>query len=517
MSEKISEFVRITSVDDAGVLTVVQNGQNFQISQADYLAGLGVTGTIVQEGDVTGTPILDVDGTVNKIRNVEDGPGIISSVSPENGLKLQHNFTQGIVGSPVLINPEAQQPTMARIAQGSGISVTSIDDRIVIDAVSTPVASSTVIISQLSDFPAASGGTITLADNTDYFLTQDVTSADNFELGNNCVVRSSAAGIVTLTYSGVGDMFIGTNKTFSIQMISVSCATGNLFNIAATVPGAVVQLLECQVTSCVSGGTINGQFITRLDGVSFLNFQTNGILFTGSHQTFIADQCVIFLNGGAYFDFGTATFNNILIGNQVIESSAGGTTFISGSAGSANINAGGLGSVQNTRITGSATALSGITSQDALWNFALNDRIEDTRTDGLLSMQGNATATVIASAGVGVLVAGTWVVELEGQMTGTTGGRLTYNGGKDARLPITASITIEPVSGGTQEMGVMIAVNGSVKANSLRTASAAPGSPVSITGPWQEDLSPTDYVEVFVTNESGTTNVLISSAISRVN
>ena len=76
------------------------NGTNYKISYTNFIGGLGVTGSITQTGAATGIAVLDIDGSVNKIRNIENGPGVLSSVSAENGLKLQHNFSADSTGAP---------------------------------------------------------------------------------------------------------------------------------------------------------------------------------------------------------------------------------------------------------------------------------------------------------------------------------------------------------------------------------------------------------------------------------
>jgi hypothetical protein len=222
------------------------------------------------------------------------------------------------------------------------------------------------------------------------------------------------------------------------------------------------------------------------------------------------------ITGGTLFNFGSATFSSIVL-DLILADLGAGTTLISGAASSANINAGGTAIVTRLLTSGAGTILSTITVNDALWNFFHNDDIADTRPDGLLSMQSNATATVIAVAGTPVLVAGTWVVERASQFSGTVAGRLTYNGGKNVTVPITASLTVEPASGGSTDISIEVAVNGTVVSNSKRTGNASAGNPTSITIPWQEVLSTTNFIEIFVANEGGTVNILVSSAILRVN
>jgi len=120
---KKSEFVQQSTVLANSYLDYVVNGTNYKISYDNFVSGLGVTGTIVQDGAATGTPILDVDGSINQIRNLENGPGIVTSVSSENGAKISHNFTASVVGLPILLNTTLNSPTIASIVAGSGISV----------------------------------------------------------------------------------------------------------------------------------------------------------------------------------------------------------------------------------------------------------------------------------------------------------------------------------------------------------------------------------------------------------
>ena len=122
-----SQFIQKSAVDAGGYLDYVVNGSNFKISYDDFVSGLGVTGSIVQTGALTGAPVLDVDGSVNKIRNIENGSGILANVSAENGLILSHNFTASAAGLPILLNTTAASPTIASIVAGAGISIATVN------------------------------------------------------------------------------------------------------------------------------------------------------------------------------------------------------------------------------------------------------------------------------------------------------------------------------------------------------------------------------------------------------
>ena len=124
---KKSEFIAKDTVQAGGYLDYVVNGTNYKISYDNFVANLGVTGSIVQTGAVTGAPVLEVDGPVKRIRNMEDGSGISVNVSATNGLVVSHNFTANADGLPILLNTTAASPTIASIVAGSGISVTAVN------------------------------------------------------------------------------------------------------------------------------------------------------------------------------------------------------------------------------------------------------------------------------------------------------------------------------------------------------------------------------------------------------
>jgi len=141
---KKSNFVAKTSVDAGAFMDYFVNGTNYKISYTNFVGGLGVTGSITQTGAATGIAVLDIDGSVNKIRNIESGSGILASVSAENGLELKHNFSADSTGAPLLLNVTDATPDIASLVGGSGINVTSTSNYVTIDAEAQPYAQVTV-------------------------------------------------------------------------------------------------------------------------------------------------------------------------------------------------------------------------------------------------------------------------------------------------------------------------------------------------------------------------------------
>jgi hypothetical protein len=172
--------------------------------------------------------------------------------------------------------------------------------------------------------------------------------------------------------------------------------------------------------------------------------------------------------------------------------------------------------VTNSRFFGAGTPLNNITPDDARWQFAENDDIADTRPDALLSLTTPSTVT-ISAANTPVKIAGPWNSERASQMTAATNGTITYNAEKDATLPMLASLSAEPVTGTNKSITFYIAINGSVVTNSGAKTTVSAGGPKNTPVPWQSILNPTDTIEVWVENNTDTTNIQINTGILRVN
>lgn len=517
---KKSQFLADTAIPSNAFFDFVTGSTNRRISFANMLTAFGTTGTLEQVGAVSGTPVLNINGTVNQIRNLEAGAGVKAAVSPQNGITLSHSFVQDVTGSPVLVNPTSLTPVIASLEGVNGIAITSValpSPHIEIGLSGTPVSVKTKVVNELSDFPTPVSSVITLADETEYLLTNDIDlSGNRLVFGDNCSLSGTDSVLITLSYSGSGDLFTMFDTLNRIHMMTIVAPSARIFNRTDTTTN-IFRMTDITIASCDKIGiwtSVSG--IGRFTNVSPTLVTTDGIEFVGNFRSILYESSAATMSAGALWNLGTATFDSFLT-DTALATLSGSSNLLSGAASSANINTGGIGLIRAALTSGTGTPLSGITVDDALWTFAHNDDIADTRPDGLLSLQGNAIATVIAVAGTGVLVAGTWVVESVSQMTGTVAGRLTYDGGKDAKLPITASVTIEPVSGGSITVSACIAINGVAVPNSLRTSTSSAGNPTSITVPWQENLSTTDFVEVLVANEDTTVNLLVSSAVFRIN
>ncbi len=509
---KISKFLAKTTIASSDEITFVSDGVNYKMTMANFIAALGVTGTIVQDGDVLGTPILDTAGTVNNIRNVEPGSGIKSSVSPENGLIIEHDFIEDTAGVELVVDLSADQPKFRSLVAGAGINVSASNGQIQIATSGAPVSTKTVIVNDINDFPTAVAGVITLQDDTEYLITNDISTANRFVLGNNCVISASDNIIIELAYTGSGVMFTSLNKTWTIKDISIDCSSGTFMDFDGT--GAEIFQFKNSLIVADTLGTIDDFAGLHIDDTQF-NVTTDGYIFGGANGVILVESLLGTIAAGTFFDLGSATFASFSSTDGFITLN-GSSVFLDGLASSGNIDSGGLGSIHNSRFFGAGTPLSTIDANDLRWQFFINDDIEDTHKDGLLSLNSNATDTVISVATTPVLILGTWTVEDVTQFTGTAAGRLTYDGIKDKHFDITASFSAAPASGSNKSVKFYIAKNGTFVPNSGAFNNLSSGDAARTTLIWHIELTATDYLEVFVANDTDTIDVLISDAVFRV-
>ena len=512
---KISSFNVSTTLNDSDLFTFVVNGTNKNIAYSSFKTDLGVTGTLSQVGNPLAAPVLYTNGTDYGIRSIESSKGVIANVSAQNGILIGSNFVQNGVGTDIIESLTADQYSVRSIIAGSGIGVNLQGSDIVISAVSGGASVKTVVVATMDDFPTPVTGVITLLDDTDYFLQNDLTTTDRFVVGSSTTIRGPASQIVSLNYTGTGTMLTGVDPNFRVDRVTLGCPTGQLFDMSGTGIG-IFQMIETNISSCDVIGTISDLFLIRFKGVAWQNIITNGIVFGGTNDLVVLDTGILFLNGGTAFDFGTSLFNNITVTNQFLEGTTGGTKFLDGDVDSANVVAGGLAVVTNNRTDPAITPLTGITTHDVRWDFLLNDSIDDTRPDAMLDTQGNALVTTIAAIDTPVKINAVWVDEGSSQFTSISDGRTTYIGEKGLTVPITVVITILATGGDKQVTGY-IAINGSVIPGSAIQTTSSGTKAGNVTCIWQQTLQPNDYIEVWIENNSTTDNLTAVHAVTRVN
>lgn len=372
-----------------------------------------------------------------------------------------------------------------------------------------------VFIAEEANFPVQDSTTITLESNMVYVVSTTVITGKKFSCQDGSVITMFNTFGPALIYTGSGTMFTGVDASFTISAMTIVCAAAQAFSFTDSI--GKLKVFTCNsvtVGSCLKLATfdnmIQTQFFTSFaacaDGIELLDDQT---LLTIERLALISTSASFIA-----IDIGSAVIDNIELADLAVNAPAGGIG-ISGVASSANVPAGQLATVRDCSFVGGMTTiLQNITTDDVRWSFRDNTPIKDTQPDGLSSLDANATATVIAIIDTPVLVAGTWTCERESQFTCTTAGRFTYNGERALTSPIDVILTIDPVSDST--VTVYVALNGTIINNSGIQQFTKASDPGNVNTMWQIELVQNDFIEVFVENNSSTSNLVVTDAIFRV-
>ena len=500
--KKISELVGVTTVDSSALITVVQGGENFKISQSDYIAGLGVTGTIEQTGSVTGVPILDPQGSQNLIRNVEPGSGIAASVSPENGLAIKHNFQTGDAGgAQVLANPTSASPIIRSIKGVGEIQVTSSGDVIQISTGGVPVASSTIVVNQLSDFPTPVGDLITLADDTTYLISSSINlGANRFQMGDNTAVTGVSPFTASLASTTTGVLFTGKDgANADISNISVTAIDATLFDFDYVTPDTGTIAINRVIATTVK---VIGQFVnvrTLLLGENRIAASDNGISFGGVFRTVSLTSTGITQSAGIVLDLGSAVFDTFSVETLIVRSLDPSVVVLSGLTDSGNISADGSGVIRNVSVEGERSPSVGLLLTDLRWLLATNFSLPPTVNEALLTMRNNAAATTIVADTPTKFAGNTFTGSQLSRFTTTTDGRMTYIGLTPVSSRVVASMSVSKVANNADDYRVYLAKNGTaITESGIRFTIVDGGQYVAVHINQIVDLVTDDYLELFV-------------------
>lgn len=514
---KISDFIVQDEISDNALIPFVENDTNYTIKFGDLQTELGSPGDFETYGPVTGVPIYFMVGSMvvgappeitNYWRNLVSGNGIDVSVGPEGGALIAHAFDADTTGVPVLVDAETATPKIRSLTGGSGINVSGVNGNIQIALSATPASTKTVIVNELADFPTPAAGVITLDAETGYYLTNDITTSNRFVMQDNTVLEGADGTLITLEYTGSGNMITAVDSDCKLIDLILDCSSGTLLDISDD--GTHLFQMISSRCICDEIGTVDGVYVANFENIAW-EITTDGIEFLNNNSIINFLSNIGGCNAGSFIDLGTSTFDGFSFNNSFGVLGAG-ATFITGAADSANVNSGGLATVLNTRALGSGTALSGITTKDALWQFFDNANMPDSRNT-MLATHAGATIT-IAAANTPVIIGATWTEQEVSRFTTTAGGRFTYTG-NGAFVNMTATITADIATGVDDctfyffKNGVEITASGV-----LREIDA--GNPGNLSMIWGDDLDNGDYIEIWCENNDASVNIIIENIIFRM-
>jgi hypothetical protein len=391
---KKSQFTADTSVDDEATHDFVLNGENIKIKHSDFINTLGVTGSIGQVGDPTGVPVLDQQGSFNAIRNLEEGPGVQLSLSPDNGIIVSSDTT-GEIGD-LEVRVDALELDVAAIQA-------ELDK------------STETVMASLSDFPDPVSEVITIGIGVG--LTK-IRIEGNIDISPNTL---AVAGFVQISGNNgaipIGDVItsnataplinVGSGAMF-MNRIGVNSTGGDLYSI----DGGVIVSRQC-FHDGVRIGVFNNLTIFICDFNRFTT-SSDGIVLTGdSCNELIVDESNIVSVAGNFVEFGTAKIRNVDISSCAWIQKADNSNALLSGLGDDNIIPGGRISVENTRsvvengeedIIGITNANPGVVTVSGTTNRSDGDLVTIRNVTGMTEINnipGSPSCQVVNSTGPG--------------------------------------------------------------------------------------------------------------------
>ena len=385
-------------------------------------------------------------------------------------------------------------------------------------------ANNTVYLRTESDLPNQTATTWTMDPNVPYKLAADFSTSLQCIPAAGASLRGDNLGSFVLTYTGTGAMFKGTDVDFFINNVSVDPGTANIgFEFDDSV-GSVHRFIaiNVQVVSCAVWGKFTDLRVTQALNCNGLNSEQGIQLFGTSGLVWSIDRMALASTNATFkgVDMGTATVPVIEFDDIIVTAPAG-AFGISGLANSGNVPVGRAGRISGCEFGGGVTDLENLdVDNDTRWIFRDNTPTADTQPDALTSFSGNATETVISASSTdgsnAVLIAGTWVEVQSSLFTTTAAGRITYNAERPLKGPIDISLGLISSGGGAITVKFYLFKNGVVvPASGLDTAISGSVA-ANISQHWQDTFAEDDYIEIFIENQTNTTNIIVDHAVFRV-
>lgn len=311
-------------------------------------------------------------------------------------------------------------------------------------------------------------------------------------------------------------MFTTPNGSQVFKNISISCPNGTVFSTAGNTTGNL--LLNLVLFGSIKDfGTLTKPSVGIYD-IFVVNHTGQGIIFGGALPIRLNISNWTTANATSasmvMFDLASATFNGLNI--QLINALAtvAGQTFLKGSAASANLTTGTMAYISKVNIQGDMVGLNTITTDDAGYDFTECNKIPTTDPHAVMYLTAPAN-TVVNAAGTDYVVNGTFATTVEQVYDTNVNGRATYRGIRNKFVRLDITVSLEPASGTNKTLNIMLAKNGAViEATRIQRVSSA-GSSAVVSIDWGEDLTTDDYIEVYVSNETDTTDIKVNQLLIR--
>lgn len=366
------------------------------------------------------------------------------------------------------------------------------------------------MVSSISDFPEAVDSVITLEADVTYFITNtvDLQGARLVGSSNTTIIGGSSENcILTSTGLDSGTALFTTEWTTPIRHIAFK-DVGTAISISGSANSAALDWTGVNFVNVPTVGTINGCENFILSKSAFLN--SKGLTFTGTCATIGIDNS-LFSGDGAAGDLlivdasANITRRFRIIYSAVVAFSSTNGLNVSTSATIPNE----AYILDTVSFSGGSTYLVGVQSNSNKALFTGCTGIANSADVSQYYMNNNATATVVSVQGTAYKVAGTTTSASVTQKFTNTDNRATYVGALTRFFKVTATLSAN--SGNNNQIGIYVAKNGSILTDSeIYITTNASGRAEAATVQTLVQLTENDYIEIFVENDSSTTNITVT-------
>lgn len=374
-----------------------------------------------------------------------------------------------------------------------------------------------VVINDVTDFPAASGGVITLDDNITYYIADNIVTESRFVCGQNNIITSNNPFASALIYTGSGDMFTGVNVSFAVDRGVISCPNAQPFNFSATSGNfPTFGLNLTTIANCQKCGTFDNLRSVNVTNTAFFDC-TDGISISGVDNWDTVTVSRLRIDGGTStingFDLTSSLHETFELSNYVIIGGAG-TVGITGLTNNANIKPNFIASIDQCEFTSGVTPLSGITIEDVRFSFLSNSGLQDSTIDANPYLSVATTVTINTSKVYEKINQGNWLFSEASRLSVSTDGDVTNLMEKPVKVQINGSVTLEKVGGGSDLLTARLVYNDLPSdpqsvITELGTDNTNPTN-ISLVGIFT--LNPGDAISIYVSNQDSTANVIVNYA-----
>lgn len=360
----------------------------------------------------------------------------------------------------------------------------------------------------LVGLPEAVDGVVTLIDNYTYLIfgTIDLNGA-RIVAGRNVSIFGYGTENCIIKSTGLTNNYLLTSN-YSIQLNFITLTANKCLNLDATGnTNQAIDWFRVNFTDCVEVGLIKNYTNCIFETLGFLS--SNGLKFEGIIGT-IAFSNTIFTGTGTGTSIILPSTLTITRRFRIIYSSF--VTFgsqIGIDEQGANIPVEGF-ILDTINFSGGGTYLQGISNTSNLALISNSKGISNSANIGQYYMQNSATSTTISIVGTFVKVAGTTTPGVYIEKFTHTNNRLTYVGVLIGYFRISGVVTF--TSGNNNVIALRVAKNGGTIVQS-ESESTANGTGRSENIKFQDivELNTNDYIEIWVTNKTGTMDVTVEN------